>query len=41
MRFGLIEKRPAFETYVAGLFSRPACVRAAAIDDALVQPQPA
>jgi len=41
MRFGLIEKRPAFEAYVAGLLSRPACVRAGEIDDALVQPQPA
>jgi glutathione S-transferase len=40
MRFGLIETRPAFEAYVAGLFSRPACLRAVQIDDALV-PQPA
>jgi glutathione S-transferase len=41
MRFGLIEKRPAFEAYVAGLFARPACRRAVEIDDALTPPQPA
>jgi glutathione S-transferase len=41
MRFGLIEKRPAFEAYVAGLFARPACLRAGEIDDALTPPQPA
>jgi len=38
MKFGLVETRPAFEAYVAGLLSRPACVRAAEIDDALAQP---
>jgi glutathione S-transferase len=45
MQFGSIEKRPAFEAYFAGLFNRPAAVRARAIDDALMpaqpQPQPA
>jgi glutathione S-transferase len=45
MQFGSIEKRPAFEAYWAGLFNRPAAVRARAIDDALMpaqpQPQPA
>jgi glutathione S-transferase len=35
MSFGLIEKRPAFEAYVAGLTARPAYRRAAEIDDAL------
>jgi glutathione S-transferase len=45
MQFGSIEKRPAFEAYFAGLFNRPAAVRAREIDDALMpaqpQPQPA
>lgn len=42
MGFGTIEKRPVFEDYVAGLDARPAAVRAAQIDDALIpQPQPA
>jgi glutathione S-transferase len=45
MQFGSIEKRPAFEAYWAGLFNRPAAVRARQIDDALMpaqpQPQPA
>ncbi len=36
MMFGTIEKRPAFEAYHAGLYSRPAAVRARAIDDALM-----
>jgi glutathione S-transferase len=36
MRFGTIEKRPAFEPYVERLFARPAAVRAREIDDALV-----
>jgi glutathione S-transferase len=36
MMFGTIEKRPAFETYHAGLYNRPAAVRARAIDDALM-----
>jgi glutathione S-transferase len=41
MGFGTIEKRPAFEAYVARHTSRPAAVRANQIDDALIpQPQP-
>ena len=41
MQFGTIEKRPAFEQYWARVSSRPAAVRARAIDDALVtRPQP-
>jgi glutathione S-transferase len=36
MSFGAIEKRPAFERYVARLSTRPAAVRAREIDDALV-----
>lgn len=36
MMFGTIEKRPAFEAYHAGLYARPAAVRARAIDDALM-----
>ena len=36
MAFGNIEKRPAFETYVAALMARPAAVRARAIDDKLL-----
>ena len=36
MGFGTIEKRPAFEAYVAPLKTRPAAIRAAEIDDALV-----
>jgi glutathione S-transferase len=36
LRFGSIEKRPAFETYWAGLENREAAVRARSIDDALV-----
>ena len=39
MSFGLIEKRPAFEAYVARLQKRPAYVRAMQIDDALVPAQ--
>ena len=38
MQFGMIEKRPAFEAYWARLVSRPAAVRARAIDDALIPP---
>ena len=34
LRFGTIEKRPAFERYWAKLATRPAAVRANAIDDA-------
>ena len=44
MSFGTIEKRPAFEAYVAKLQARPAAVRANQIDDALMpqqQPVPA
>lgn len=41
MGFGTIEKRPAFEAYVAGLKTRPAYLRAAEIDDALVAAQQA
>ncbi|CAN7594900.1 glutathione S-transferase family protein [Phenylobacterium sp. LjRoot225] len=41
MGFGTIEKRPAFEAYVAPMKLRPAAIRADEIDDALVQPQPA
>jgi glutathione S-transferase len=45
MQFGAIEKRPAFEAYVARLSQRPAHLRATAIDDKLLAelapPQPA
>jgi glutathione S-transferase len=33
LSFGAVEKRPAFERYLASLTSRPAYVRATAIDD--------
>jgi len=36
LRFGTIEKRPAFEQYWARLGARPAAMRARQIDDALV-----
>jgi len=36
LRFGTIEKRPAFETYWSRLSARPAAIRAAAIDDKLL-----
>ena len=36
LQFGSIEKRPVFEAYSARLSARPAAVRAAAIDDALI-----
>ena len=36
LQFGTIEKRPAFERYWAGLATRPAAVRARAMDDALM-----
>lgn len=36
MEFGTLEKRPAFEAYVARLLARPAAVRANQIDDALI-----
>ncbi|GIK48743.1 MAG: glutathione S-transferase family protein [Hyphomonadaceae bacterium] len=35
LQFGTIEKRPAFETYVGRIFSRPAAARARQIDDEL------
>jgi glutathione S-transferase len=37
MSFGTIEKRPAFETYVARHVQRPAAERANEIDNALIQ----
>jgi glutathione S-transferase len=40
LMFGTIEKRPAFERYVARLMSRPAAVRAREIDDALMPAKP-
>jgi len=36
MIFGTIDRRPAFEAQHAGLYGRPAAVRARAIDDALL-----
>jgi glutathione S-transferase len=36
MQFGSIEKRPAFEAYLARVSGRPAAVRAREIDDALI-----
>ena len=36
MQFGTIEKRPAFERYVARINQRPAAIRAREIDDALM-----
>jgi glutathione S-transferase len=45
LQFGGIEKRPVFERYSERLRSRPAAIRAAAIDDALIaaaaEPAPA
>jgi len=38
LRFGSIEARPAFAAYWARISARPACVRAAALDDALIAP---
>lgn len=40
MAFGTIEKRPAFEAYVARLSGRPAAIRAREIDDALLAERP-
>ena len=40
MQFGMIEKRPAFETYWARLSSRPAYQRALEVDNAMMQPAP-
>lgn len=39
MLFGGIEKRPAFERYAHPIVQRAACLRANAIDDALVRPR--
>jgi glutathione S-transferase len=36
LRFGMIDQRPAFVSYVSRLSSRPAAVRAKEIDDALM-----
>jgi glutathione S-transferase len=36
MQFGSIERRPAYEAYVARLIDRPAAVRAREMDDALM-----
>jgi glutathione S-transferase len=36
MRFGMLDKRPAFEPYFDRISARPAAVRAREIDDALV-----
>jgi glutathione S-transferase len=41
LRFGMIDRRPAFEQYVARLSARPAAVRAQQIDDALAPAAPA
>jgi glutathione S-transferase len=41
MMFGTIEKRPAFEQYWQRLSSRPACMRAKELDDALMPQQKA
>lgn len=41
MGFGTIEKRPAYERYVARLTVRPAAIRANEIDDALIAAQKA
>jgi glutathione S-transferase len=38
LRFGSIEARPAFAAYWARISARPAWVRAAALDDALIPP---
>jgi glutathione S-transferase len=37
LQFGSIERRPTFESYVAGLAERPAHLRASALDDAEMQ----
>jgi glutathione S-transferase len=39
LRFGTIEKRPAFEQYAARLSARPAAIRANELDDAAMPPQ--
>ncbi|MCJ8157189.1 glutathione S-transferase family protein [Sphingomonas sp. LaA6.9] len=40
-QFGTLPKKPAFETYIAGLSTRPAFIRASALDDAAMPAQPA
>jgi len=40
LRFGMIDKRPAFERYVGKHLARPAAVRAAGIDEAALAPAP-
>jgi glutathione S-transferase len=40
LRFGTIERRPAFEKYWQRISSRPAALRARALDDALVPKAP-
>ena len=37
MMFGMIEKRPAFESYWERIGNRPAALRARGIDDALLR----
>jgi glutathione S-transferase len=39
LQFGALEKRPAFERYVARIQSRPASIRAKEIDDTLIAQQ--
>lgn len=41
LKFGSIDRRPAFEQYWERIHSRPAAVRAREIDDALLAAQPA
>ena len=41
LKFGSIDKRPAFEQYWERIGARPAAVRAREIDDAILAPQPA
>jgi len=40
MQFGSLEKRPAFEAYWGRISTRPACVRARELDDALMPAPP-
>ncbi len=40
LQFGLMEKRPAFERYWSRISHRPAAVRAARLDDALLPEEP-
>jgi glutathione S-transferase len=39
MMFGVLEKRPAFESYVARIMARPAAIRAKKLDDDLIAEQ--